>query len=203
MIPVFTLLIVTIRGQEPLTKLRVAGFILSFSGVLVLRHVEEISLSDRTLIGDLLTILNCLSFALFLSYSKTFLETHDRVWTTAWLFVYGSIGFGLVSLPDWMTFRMPELTPLLVGAMAFGIIGGTLLTYFLNVWALTYARSSSVALFVYLQPVVASALAWAWMGETVTLRTFLYSLIIFCGLLLALSPAAEKAEASKLQRRSG
>lgn len=188
LIPVFTLLIVTFRGQEPLTRGRFFGFILAGAGVLVLRRVEELSLSNKTVIGDLLTILNCLSYALFLSFAKKFLERHDRVWTTAWLFAYGSVGITALSLPDWSHFQLPTFTPLLLGCMAFGIIGGTLLTYFLNLWALAYTRSSSVALFIYLQPVVATLLAWAWMGQEMSLRTWTSTGLIFLGFTLALRP---------------
>lgn len=188
LIPVFTLMIVTARGQEPLTLKRSIGFLFAFTGVLAIRKVEDFSLSDRTLVGDLLTILNCLSYGLFLSYSKKFLETHDRVWTTTWLFLYGSVGLTALATPDWMSFVWPEITPLLLGAMLFAIIGGTLVTYFLNVWTLAHTKSSSVAIFIYLQPIVASGLAWFWFGEKVTPRTVFASLFIFTGVLMALAP---------------
>lgn len=188
LIPVFTLMIVTARGQEPLTLKRAIGFLFAFTGVLAIRKVEDFTLSDKTLIGDLLTVLNCLCYGLFLSYSKKFLETHDRVWTTTWLFLYGSVGLTVLALPDWVRFSWPPLTPVLLAAMAFAIIGGTLVTYFLSIWTLAYTRSSSVAIFVYLQPIVASALAWFWFGETVTPRTVFSSLLIFTGVLMALAP---------------
>lgn len=196
LIPVFTLLIVTLRGQEALTLKRAIGFILSFGGVLVLRRVEDLTLSNQTLIGDLLTILNCLSYGLFLSYSKSFLERNDRVWTTTWLFIYGSIGLSLIAAPDWLHFQMPQVTLQLAAAMVFAIVGGTLLTYFLNIWTLAHAKSTSVAIFIYLQPVIASTLAWLWFGEVVTARTAFSSLMIFAGVLLALSPASKAKRAN-------
>ena len=196
LIPVFTLLIVTLRGQERLTPRRLIGFVLAFGGVLVIRKVEDLTLSAETALGDGLTILNCLSYALFLSYAKKFLETHDRVWTTTWLFAYGSVGLTLLALPDYANFTPPEITPALLASMTFAILGGTLATYFLNVWTLTYANSSSVSIFVYLQPIVASALAYFWFGELISVRTFAASLMIFGGVLLALrSPGAVPARA--------
>lgn len=186
LIPIVTLLIVTIRGQEPLTARRGIGFVFAFLGVLALRKIEDISFSNQTWIGDLLTILNCVSYGFFLSFSKSFLEKHDRVWTTAWLFIYGSFGLTALALPDWMHFQMPVMTPVLLGCVLFGIFGATLATYFLNFWALAHAKPSSVAIFIYIQPVVASLLAWAWHGELITLRTTLSSLLIFTGVLLVL-----------------
>ena len=186
LIPVFTLLLVTIRGQEPLTGKRALGFVFALAGVLSIRKIEDISFSNSTWIGDLLTVLNCLSYAFFLSYSKKFLEGHDRLWTTAWLFIYGSVGLTLLGLPDWMSFQWPAISNQLWACMAFAVLGGTLLTYFLNIWALAHAKSSSVALFIYVQPIVASLLAWAWKGETPTLRTAISSGLIFIGMLLGL-----------------
>ncbi|MCM2279929.1 MAG: DMT family transporter [Oligoflexia bacterium] len=199
LIPVFTLLIVTLRGQEPLTWKRTTGFLLALSGVLVIRKVEEFSFSDKTVIGDLLTVLNCLSYGFFLAYGKSFIERHDRVWTTTWLFIYGSFGLTALALPDYLHFQWPPMSPMLIGSMIFAIVGGTLLTYFLNNWALAYARSSSVALFIYFQPIVAAILAFAWFGQEITGRTAASSVLIFLGMLLALAPARPKAAARSLR----
>lgn len=186
MIPVFTLLVVTIRGQERLTVWRSLGFLSALAGVLTLRGIHEFTLGSSTLVGDLLILLNCLSYALFLSFSKKFVENQDRVWVTTWLFIYGSVGLTALAWPDWMSFRWPAMSPLLIGCMAFAIVGGTLLTYFLNVWTLARVRSSSVAIFIYLQPVVAAALAWAWFGQDPTPRTMGAMALICMGMLLGL-----------------
>lgn len=187
LIPIFTLVIVTLRGQEPFTIKRGLGFSLALMGVLILRKIEQLSLSDKTLVGDALVVLSCLSTALFFSYGKKFSQTHDRFWTTAWMFVYGSVGLTLLAIPDYLHFQWPALSPALLGSMIFTILGGTLLTYFLTVWTLAQAPPSSVALFTYIQPVVTAALAWAWLDQAPTARTLFSSVLIFSGLLLALS----------------
>jgi drug/metabolite transporter (DMT)-like permease len=198
LIPVFTLMVVTLRGQEPATGKRIAGFFVAFAGVLVLRKVEQLTLSDKTLIGDLLTILNCLSYALFLSFSKKFFEKYDPIWTTTWLFIYGSVGITLIAIPDWVQFHWPEMDMRTWWVALYAILGATLAPYFLNFWALGYARSSQVALFIYLQPIVTSAIAYFWYAELITLRTAAASLFIFFGMLLGLSkaPPQGKAEAA-------
>jgi drug/metabolite transporter (DMT)-like permease len=187
LIPVFTLLMVTLTGKEPFTLKRVCGFLSALAGVLIIRKVESFTVSDTTLIGDALTILNCFSYAIFLTISKKHLEKYDPMWTTTWMFIFGSVGFTLASIPSWSEFHMPTLTPQLIGGMAFSILGSTLLAYLLNIWALARTHSSSVALFIYLQPVVASLLAWFSFGEMITLRTFLASLLIFSGMLLSMA----------------
>jgi drug/metabolite transporter (DMT)-like permease len=187
LIPIFTLLIVTIRGQEPVTFYRVIGFFCALAGVLALRNIENFTFSDKTLVGDMLTVVNCLSYAIFLSFSKTFLQKYDRFWTTAWLFIYGSVGIGMLAVPDWTTFHWPEMTKMLWACATYAIVGGTLLTYFLNNWALVHSKSSHVALFIYVQPVVASLFAWFWFDDPITPREVFSSLLIFCGVYLAIN----------------
>lgn len=186
LIPIFTLLIVAFLGHEKLTQRRIFGFISAFVGVLVLRHVETMSFSDETFIGDLLNIVNALSYATFLAVSKKFAEKYDRLWMTVWMFFFGSIGLGLLSIPSWMDFHIPVFENRLLFSLLYAVIGGTILTYFLNIWTLARAKSSSVAIFIYLQPLVAIPIAWYYFDEVPTLRTWLSILLIFSGMLLAL-----------------
>ncbi|MGE4232129.1 MAG: DMT family transporter [Bacteriovoracia bacterium] len=187
LIPVFTLVIVTVQGREPLTISRSIGFFCAFVGVLVIRKVEDFSFSNQTLLGDMLVMLNALSTALFLALSKKFIQKYDRLWVTTWLFIYGSVGLSLVALPEWATFKLPAMTVLLWSCAAFGVIG-TILTYFLSNWALAHTHSSQVALFIYLQPIVASFLAWLALGEKITFRVILSCSLISFGVLTALTP---------------
>ncbi len=203
LIPVFTLLIVTIRGQEPLTTKRALGFVCALAGVLAIRKFEELSFSNSTWLGDLLTVLNCFSYGCFLSFSRKFIQNHDRLWTTTWMFAYGSVGLGIISIPAWTTFTMPPLDGPLIASMAFAIIGGTLLTYFLNMWALAHSKSSSVALFIYVQPIVTALLAWVWLEQEPTLRTLVASSLIFVGMLLGLSHQAPATQPLTPNTRKG
>lgn len=185
LIPLFTLIFVTALGQERLTQKRVLGFLLAMIGVLIIRKVETFSLSDQNFLGDFLTIFNCFSCGLFFALSKKFFETYRSLWSTFWLFSFGSIGLTFLSAYQWNQFQVPPLDSKIIGAMIFSIFGSTLLAYVLNLWALARTRSSSVALYIYLQPILASSLAWVTLGETPTLRTAISCLFIFGGVGLA------------------
>lgn len=191
MIPLFTIGIVVLLGQERMTRSKVIGFLLALCGVLIIQRVESLSFHGMEIVGNFLTILNCLSYAIFLGVSKSFLEKYDRVWTTAWLFVFGAVGIGSLSIPSWIQFDLRgflenDLSPTLVVSMLFSILAGTLLTYFLNLWALARVKSSEVALYIYFQPFVATLLAWLWFSEVPSLRTLVAAAFIFSGIGVAL-----------------
>ncbi|MBI2712445.1 MAG: DMT family transporter [Bdellovibrio sp.] len=186
LIPVLTLAFVTIAGKEKASLKRMVGFLLALAGVLVLRNVEDFSLSNQTLLGDSLTLLNCVSYAIFLTVSKKFISSHDTLWVTTWMFTFGSIGLTLMSIPAWSDFQMPELTIGMIACMIYSILGATLLAYLLNNWALVRVHSSLVALFIYVQPVVTSIITWTWFNEAPTPRSVVASVLIFAGMILSL-----------------
>lgn len=115
------------------------------------------------------------------------MSENDPLWNTTGLFAIGGFFLTALALPDWIHFQWPAINATILGCMLFSIFGSTLLAYYLNLWALSRTKSSSVALFIYVQPVVASLLAWVAFGEIITLRTILSSLLIFSGMLLALA----------------
>ncbi|MCM0605582.1 MAG: DMT family transporter [Xanthomonadaceae bacterium] len=187
--PVFTMLLVTISGKEAKSASslrRNFGFLIALSGVLAVRKIEDFKFSDATFLGDVLTILNCLCFAIFLTTSKKFMEAHDRLWTTFYLFVFAVFGIGLMSINEWSGFVMPEMTTPLLWSMVFAVIGATIMTYFLNVWTLAHANPTHVALGMYIQPIVAAILASIVFDEKISFRTTVASGMIFIGLFLVI-----------------
>lgn len=183
-IPLITLLFLILKRQEHFTWRRTLGALLACLGVLILLRVEHFTLSDKTMFGDTLTLINCISFSLYLALSKRFLAQHDPFWATGWLFFLGSIGLTVVSIPEWPSFRLPPMTGELWACIAYAIVAGTILVYFLNNWLLSHIDASRVASFIYLQPLVASVLGFAWLGEPLTVRTLFSGALIVCGVVL-------------------
>jgi len=187
MIPVFTVLWVTLSKRENFSFTRWAGFSLSFMGVLLLQDLGHFSLSEATYRGDLFTLLNAFSYSLFLFLSPPFFKNESPVWITAWLFFFGSVGLGFLSLPQWPLFEPASVsqTTLLFGLL--GILLGNLVPYLLIGYVLTKTASSIIAQFVYLQALIAGFLGYAFLHESVSSRTLVSAAIIFLGLYFTLA----------------
>ena len=61
---------------------------------------------------------------------------------------------------------------------------GTAAPYFLNAWALARVNPSTVAVFVYLQPLIGFAFAVIFLGETIDFRFIIAALFVFAGVFL-------------------
>ncbi len=151
------------------------------TGVLVLKGVENFTLSFQTLKGDIYTLLSCASLAFFFVISRDFLKKHSPLWVTAWMFFFGVILLAAAAVPDFQSVQWSVPDGRLLFAMIYSIVGATMITYFLNSWTLTKVNASSVSLFIYLQPLIAVFNAWFSLNETPSLRTALAILLVFSG----------------------
>jgi len=192
-IPILTVIIVVLRGQEKLTINKVIGIILSFLGVLFIRDLSDMSFGSENFIGDTLVFCGALCFALYLSFGKTYLMKYDNMWVTTYMFLIASLLMFIYNIPRYELFIIPEhTTPAFWWSGAYTIIGATLITYFLNNWALKRAASGSVALFIYLQPVVAGIIGYLFLDEQITSRMALCSGLILIGVIVTLMPGFKK-----------
>jgi drug/metabolite transporter (DMT)-like permease len=188
LVPIFTLLVAILLGKERLTVNRAFGFVVAVVGVLVLRNFEEFESNGATLMGDLFMILNCMTLAVFFTISRDFLKAHSAYWVTAWMFLFGAILIGILGATDAHLLLEAPYDHDLKVAIIYNVIGATLITYFLNSWTLKRVSASSVAVFVYFQPVIAVLFAWLVQNEVPTTRTIISVLFIFCGVMIGVLP---------------
>ena len=182
-IPVFTVGFALALRRETASLARLGGVAVGLCGALLLARVEHFHLGNRGVLGNLMVVANCSLWSLYLVLARPVLRRIPPLVMTAWLFLIGAVvmaPLGLPSAVDGLA-RAPLEGWL---AAAWVVIFPTIVAYLLNTWALREAESSQVAIFTYLQPVVAGILAWAFAGETLDLRTGIAAALIFVGVAL-------------------
>ncbi len=102
------------------------------------------------------------------------------------LAILGAPGAASMSLADWAA-----LPGWFWVAFVFVILGATVGTYSLNYYALARVQSSQVALFVYLQPLVAGILSIGLDREDLTVRLVVAGLLICLGVGLSVERSGE------------
>jgi drug/metabolite transporter (DMT)-like permease len=190
-IPMFTLLIVRIRGQSELSWRMVTGFAISLIALLIFYGIEHVSFGSETLHGDLAILLSCCLMAGYISFCKELFAKIPLLWGTTLLFLFG----GLVLLPTAvqnvysLLNSMTELPPdrFFWYAFFYSVFAATLVTYFLNNWAYRHVSPAIISLFIYLQPIAAAEAAYHLFGETLSSRKILAAILIFAGMIFAVS----------------
>jgi drug/metabolite transporter (DMT)-like permease len=182
-IPVFTVAMAAAAGHERLSAARLLGIALALAGVLYLAEVDRRGLSKAS-IGDLLILANSICYAGYLVLMRRLMLRHPPMQVARWVFTLGVVSvLPFALLPDFV--RQAPLRPGVYAILAYIVLGPTVLAYFLNNYALQRVESSTAATFIYLQPLIATALAVPLLGERPTARTGVAALLVFTGVLVA------------------
>jgi drug/metabolite transporter (DMT)-like permease len=183
-IPVFTLFVSIVFGYDRLSPKRIIGIAVAITGVFLLVNPARSDFSTRTTAGNLLIVTNSFLYAVYIVISKDLFERYGALNVITWIFVVGAllcIPAGLYTLPG----EQLRLVPLSVWlAIGFIILFPTVGAYYLNAWALTKVTPSVVAVYIYLQPLIAFGLAPIVLGETPTGHTIGSALLIFTGVAI-------------------
>jgi drug/metabolite transporter (DMT)-like permease len=185
-IPVLTLGIAVLLGQERAGPRKLLSLGVALAGVLVLLRVETLTfhLDDQVLRGDLYTLVNATSFSLFLVLSRPVLRRLDSLGATAVVFLFGSLGLLALGAPALGGFDPAALSPRAWAMAIYIVLGPTFGAYLLQFFALRRVESSLVALFIYLQFLIAAALGVVFLDEPAGPRLLIAAVLVFAGLAL-------------------
>lgn len=207
-IPVFTYAVACLARVERPAGRRMLGIGVALAGA-VLLVLERAPADGRAAsrLGNLLIVLNCLSYAVYLVLARGILQRFPTLVVMAWIF-WLALPPALVVLATGEAWPA-DLTTRAGLSFAYTLVFATFLAYLLNAYALARVPASTVAVFIFLQPLVAGTAGVAVLGERITLSVALAGLALLAGIaLVALArprePAADAAGSrGSIQRRAG
>jgi drug/metabolite transporter (DMT)-like permease len=182
-IPVFALALSVIFRIQRAAPRQWLGVASAVAGAVVLVDPTAFRLTDETVLGNLLILANCLSYAAFLVFQRPVL---DRLpWRTfiAWSFLFGGAGVLTVSAPELVVLARSPVSPATWVGVLYIALAVTGLGYFLATWSVRRSSPTLVAAYTTLQPVLAVVLAVIFLGERPGGREAAGFLLIAAGLL--------------------
>lgn len=196
-IPVLTAMIGVVTGRERPTWLKLVGMATAIVGTVWLIGPDRLAFDRATALGNLSIELGMVAYALYLVYSRDLVRRHGSIPSVALIFSSAAIGF--LPIGAWALWQL-DWAAVPVAAWWWTlwiVIGPTVGTYFLNLWALKRTSSNVVAGFIYLQPLFTAAVApLVLAGEALTTRAIGAGLAIFVGLACILRAEQQSLETS-------
>jgi drug/metabolite transporter (DMT)-like permease len=196
-IPIFALTAGALAGFERLTRLKIIGITLAGLGVIIIIDPRNASFSSDTTIGDILIILNSLSYGIYVATSKSVIIRNGVFRSMMWVFLFASIVCVPLGLWSFSTVDGGAITLVIWLLILHVALAATAAPYLLNAYALAKVPPSTVAVFVYLQPLIGFLLAVAFLGEQIDFRFIIAALMVFAGVFLV-SRRARQLEPSAL-----
>lgn len=192
-IPVFTLLVSMVLRTDRATWRRVGGIVLAGAGIVYLIGPERADFSQSSRIGDLLIICNSLCYGAYLAISKDLMSRYSALTVITWIFIVGCVFTVPVGLLSHAPTALAGISVTVWLVVIYIVLVPTVGAYYLNSWALARVAPSTVAVYIYLQPLIAFTLAPLLLGERLSGRVILASVLVFAGVLVVSRRARSQA----------
>ena len=181
-IPVFAAGLGAALGLERTSRARLVGILLAVAGTLVIVDPTRFSLSRAGSVGDLLVLLNCISYAAFLVLQRPLLERLGWRTVLAWAFAFGSLGVLAVGGGELLRLSPAAVPTVARWGIVYILLFPTLVGYLLNTWAVRRSSAVTAAAYTTAQPLLTALAAVPILGESLGWRQLAGFALIATGL---------------------
>ncbi|MEM0541566.1 EamA family transporter [Flavobacterium sp. j3] len=183
--PMIVLVLSALLMKERMQNRKIFGLILGLIGTvfLILYGKSVINASNATL-GNILVFINAVSYGFYLIIVKKLMDKYNAFAFVKWIYTFGF----LMVLPfGWSEFQAVDYVNLptdIIWKIGFVVVFSTFLTYLLNLVSMRELKPTTVAVFIYLQPLFATIFAVSLGKDDVTWVKIISAVLIFTGVYL-------------------
>ena len=191
--PMIVLTLSTLIMKERMQKRMVFGIILGLIGTaFLILYGKSIGSATNAGLGNFLVLVNAISYGFYLIIVKKLMDKYNAFTFVKWIYLFGFI----MVLPfGWSQFQTVNwvLVPLdICWKIGFVIVFSTFLTYLLNLLSMKELKPTTVAVFIYLQPLFATIFAISLGKDELSLVKIGSAVLIFVGVYLVTQKKSAK-----------
>ncbi len=185
MLPIVTMILAALILKEPITLMKAVGVLVGASGALLLVfHSPATHSGQSNFWGNLIVFGAVSSFALYLTLFKELITRYSPVTVMKWMFLFGTI----VCLPFcYKPLVQTDFSILSSGTywrIAYVVFFATFIGYLLIPLGQKELRPTTLSMYNYVQPVVASLVAVAIGIDIFGLEKALAGVLVFAGVYI-------------------
>lgn len=183
--PILVLIASTILIGERITVFKVLGIALGAAGaILLISYGKRIVFDSSQRLGDVLIFINAASYGIYLVLVKSLMRKYQALTVIKWAFTIAIVfliplGAKELIAVDWASFPPPVWL-----SVFYVLLFATVAAYSLNAFALQTVNPSTVSIYIYLQPILAAAIALILLQDTLDWVKVASAVMIFAGVYL-------------------
>lgn len=183
--PIIVLIFSAIILKERVTKRKLSGiFIGLFGAILLIVYGQNIGTSSNAILGNILVFINSTSYALYLILISNLTQKYHPLTIAKWLYLFGLffvIPFGIHEFNEIEWNNLPSTIYYKIG---YVVIFTTFLAYLFNITAIKKLKPTTLSIFIYLQPVLATTYALIVGSDSLNKVKIMATILIFIGVYL-------------------
>ena len=183
--PIIVLILSAIIIREKIKLRKILGILLGLFGTgFLILYGKAIGNATNASLGNLLVFINAVSYAFYLILVKKLMDKYNAFTFVKWIYTFGL----LMVLPfGWNEYHEIQwaMIPInILWEIGFVVVFTTFFTYLLNLISMRELKPTTVAVFIYLQPLFATVFAMSLGKDELTLVKILSAVFIFSGVYL-------------------
>jgi len=192
--PIIVLIFSAIIIKERMQKRKVLGIILGLVGTaFLILYGKSVGSATNANLGNFLVFVNAASYGFYLIIVKKLMDKYNAFTFVKWIYLFGFI----MVLPfGWSQFEAVNwaIMPIdIYWKIGFVVVFSTFLTYLLNLLSMRELKPTTVAVFIYLQPLFATIFAISLGKDELSWVKIVSAILIFAGVyLVTQKPAIPK-----------
>lgn len=190
--PIITMIFAALIIKEPITFRKISGVFTGMGGATLILYVSYSGLFNQsgTIEGNSIVLISCFVYALYLVLVRPLMIKYSPVEIMKWTFFYGTI----TSFPFTISYvKLSEgsgVTQYL--QLGYALIFGTFAAYMLVAFSLKLLRPTTVSMFNYVQPLLASFVAVMIGQDTLNWTKPVSAALIFIGVYMVITSKSKE-----------
>jgi drug/metabolite transporter (DMT)-like permease len=173
--------------KEKVSLRKFVGIAAGLTGALIIvTSGKPIDFSNIHFKGNLFILLNISVYSLYLIIIKPVMEKYEPIQVLRYVFLAGFVTYLPIGVYHFKQFSwsLPNTENWL--ALLYVVVGTTLLTYLLIVFAIKRLPATTIGFYIYLQPFIASSIGYVFGFEHLTLAVIVAAAFLFAGVWLVI-----------------
>jgi drug/metabolite transporter (DMT)-like permease len=193
--PIIVLTFATIFLKEKATKRKLTGiFIGMFGAILLIVYGKSLGTATNGVLGNFLVFINAASYALYLITIKNLTKKYHPLTIAKWLYLFGFILVIPFGINEFLEVDFTNLPNFAIVRIGYVVLFTTFLAYMFNLFAIKKLKPTTLSIFIYLQPVIASVYALFVGSDSLNAIKIIATVLIFVGVYLVTRKSKEEIE---------
>jgi drug/metabolite transporter (DMT)-like permease len=183
--PIIVLILSAIIMKEKIISRKIIGLLLGLIGTgFLIVYGKSIGNATNASLGNFLVFINAVSYAFYLIIVKRLMDKYNAFTFVKWIYTFGLLMVIPFGWNEYQEIQGQTLPSIILWEIGFVVVFTTFFTYLFNLVSMRELKPTTVAVFIYLQPLFATLFAISLGKDELSWVKIVSAVLIFVGVYL-------------------
>ena len=183
--PIIVLILSAIIMKERMEIRKIIGILIGLFGTaFLILYGKSIGNATNASLGNFLVFINAVSYGFYLIIVKKLMDKYNAFTFVKWIYTFGLLMVIPFGWSEYQEIQWQTIPVTILWEIGFVVVFTTFFTYLFNLVSIRELKPTTVAVFIYLQPLFATIFAMSLGKDQLTWVKIVSATLIFVGVYL-------------------